>query len=108
MSGAYLMLFAMIFLGIMGAVNVILFIGNLGTPDAPPVSVTPDGWGVEGGRVWCEVEGKVRAALKATDGKVIINAGEELLSDSEFAVICRNLIADCPRVTLRATKKKQI
>mgnify|MGYP007087863668 CR=1 FL=1 len=30
MSGAYLMLFAMIFLGIMGAVNVILFIGNLG------------------------------------------------------------------------------
>ena len=83
MSGAYLMLFAMIFLGIMGAVNVILFIGNLGTPAAPPVSVTPD-------------------------GKVIINAGEELLSDSEFAVICRNLIADCPRVTLRATKKKQI
>jgi len=97
MSGAYLMLFAMIFLGIMGAVNVILFIGN---PAAPPVSVTPDG---------CDdVEGKVRAALKATDGKVIINAGEELLSDSEFAVICRNLIADCPRVTLRATKKKQI
>ena len=97
MSGAYLMLFAMIFLGIMGAVNVILFIGNLGTP---PVSVTPDG---------CDdVEGKVRAALKATDGKVIINAGEELLSDSEFAVICRNLIADCPRVTLRASKKKQI
>lgn len=43
MSGAYLMLFAMIFLGIMGAVNVILFIGNLGTPAAPPVSVTPDG-----------------------------------------------------------------
>ena len=37
------MLFAMIFLGIMGAVNVILFIGNLGTPAAPPVSVTPDG-----------------------------------------------------------------
>lgn len=100
MSGAYLMLFAMIFLGIMGAVNVILFIGNLGTPVVPPVSVTPDG---------CDdVEGKVRAALKATDGKVIINAGEELLSDSEFAVICRNLIADCPRVTLRATKKKQI
>lgn len=100
MSGAYLMLFAMIFLGIMGAVNVILFIGNLGTPAAPPVSVTPDG---------CDdVEGKVREALKATDGKVIINAGEELLSDSEFAVICRNLIADCPRVTLRAIKKKQI
>ena len=98
MSGAYLMLFAMIFLGIMGAVNVILFIGNLGMPATPPVSVTPDG---------CDdVEGKVRAALKATDGKVIINAGEELLS--EFAVICRNLIADCPRVTLRATKKKQI
>ena len=43
MSGAYLMLFAMIFLGIMGAVHVILFIGNLGTPAAPPVSVTPDG-----------------------------------------------------------------
>ena len=94
MSGAYLMLFAMIFLGIMGAVNVILFIGNLGMPATPPVSVTPDG---------CDdVEGKVR------DGKVIINAGEELLSDSEFAVICRNLIADCPRVTLRAIKKKQI
>ena len=58
MSGAYLMLFAMIFLGIMGAVNVILFIGNLGTPAAPPVSVTPDG---------CDdVEGKVRACLLYT------------------------------------------
>ena len=56
MSGAYLMLFAMIFLGIMGAVNVILFIGNLGTPAAPPVSVTPDG---------CDdVEGKEEPPLK--------------------------------------------
>ena len=36
MSGAYIMLFAMIFLGIMGAVNVVLFIGSLGTPHAPP------------------------------------------------------------------------
>lgn len=42
MSGAYIMLFAMIFLGIMGAVNVVLFIGSLGTPHAPPVFVTPD------------------------------------------------------------------
>lgn len=100
MSGAYIMLFAMIFLGIMGAVNVVLFIGSLGTPHAPPVCVTPDG---------CDdVEGKVRTALKATDGKVIINVSEELLSDSEFAVICRNLTADCPRVTVRAEKEKQI
>ncbi len=100
MSGAYIMLFAMIFLGIMGAVNVVLFIGSLGTPHAPPVFVTPDG---------CDdVEGKVRTALKTTDGRVIINVSEELLSDSEFAVICRNLTADCPRVTVRVEEKKQI
>ena len=96
MSGAYIMLFAMIFLGIMGAVNVVLFIGSLGTP----VFVTPDG---------CDdVEGKVRTALKTTDGRVVINVSKELLSDSEFAVICRNLTADCPRVTVRVEEKKQI
>ena len=37
MSGAYIMLFGMIFLGIMGAVNVVLFIGSLGTANAPPI-----------------------------------------------------------------------
>lgn len=96
MSGAYIMLFAMIFLGIMGAVNVILFIGSLGTPHAPPVFVTPDG---------CDdVEGKVRTALKATDGKVIINVSKKLENDSEFKEICRALAADYPRVTLRTGK----
>ena len=96
MSGAYIMLFAMIFLGIMGAVNVILFIGSLGTPHAPPVFVTPDG---------CDdVEVKVRTALKATDGKVIINVSKKLENDSEFKEICRALAADCPRVTLRTGK----
>lgn len=96
MIGAYIMLFAMIFLGIMGAVNVILFIGSLGTPHAPPVFVTPDG---------CDdVEGKVRTALKVTDGKVIINVSKKLENDSEFKEICCALAADCPRVILRTGK----
>lgn len=96
MSGAYLMLFAMIFLGIMGAVNVILFIGSLGTPHAPPVCVTPDG---------CDdVEGKVRTALKVTDGKVIIKVSEKLLGDKEFTEICNTLAADCPRVSVKIVR----
>ena len=87
MSGAYIMLFGMIFLGIMGAVNVVLFIGS------PPIYVRPDG---------CDdVEGKVRSALKATNGDVVIIVPESLTADTEFITICRALSADCPRVCMK-------
>lgn len=93
MSGAYIMLFGMIFLGIMGAVNVVLFIGSLGTANAPPIYVRPDG---------CDdVEGKVRSALKATNGDVEIIVPESLTADTEFITICRALSADCPRVCMK-------
>ena len=93
MSGAYIMLFGMIFLGIMGAVNVVLFIGCLGTAYAPPIYDSPDG---------CDdVEGKVRSALKATDGDVVIIVPGSLTGDTEFITICRALSADCPRVCMK-------
>ncbi len=96
MSGAYLCIFTFIFLGIMGAVNIVLFIGSLGSPQAPPVYITPDG---------CDdVEGKVRSALKSTDGDVVIVIPRKLSEDAEFAEICRALVADCSRVCIDCGK----
>lgn len=96
MSGAYLCIFTFIFLGIMGAVNIVLFIGSLGSPHAPPVYITPDG---------CDdVEGKVRSALKSTDGDVVIVIPQKLSEDAEFVEICSALAADCSRVCIDHSK----
>ena len=93
MSGAYIMLFGMIFLGIMGAVNVVLFIGSQGTANAPPIYVRPDG---------CyDVVGKFRSARMATSGYGVILVPESVTADTEFISISLGLSADCPRVCMK-------
>lgn len=95
--GAYICIFTFIFLGIMGAVNVVLFLTTLGTTGIPPVFVRP---------LSCDdVEGLVRNALSGTRGDVVIVVPKKLSSDKEFMSLCRALCKDHARVSVATTER---
>ena len=94
--GAYLCIFTFIFLGIMGAVNTVMFLTSFGTARIPPVFVRP---------LSCDdVEYLVRNALISTRGDVVIVVPKKLSCDEEFMKLCRALCKDHARVRVAARK----
>ncbi len=100
MNGIYLCVFVFIFLGVLGAANLVLSIGELfHTGDCQPTYIkhaTPD-----------NIECRVRDALKNTRGDVIIIMTESQRSQKELTDICARLCADNPRVRTASAKRRR-
>lgn len=91
MNGMYICIFVLIFLGILGAANLVLSIGELFyAGEYRPTYIKH--------ATAADIECRVRGALKNTRGDVIIPITEEQRSQKEFDDICRRLCTDNPRV----------
>lgn len=93
---AYLCIFVFIFLGILGAVNVVFSIGELLHSEAVNTVVSP--------KSSSDIEYLVRRGLKSCSGKVIVRVKSELYEQSEFAEICGRLCRENPRVVVKQEK----
>lgn len=94
MNGIYIGIFLFIFLGILGAANLVLCIGELFTGTVVQnTTVSP--------KSSADVECLVRRALNSCHGNVIIRAPEKLYKQSEFAAICDRLCKENPRVIIK-------
>lgn len=100
MDGIYLCVFVFLFLGILGAANLVLSVGELFyAGNCQPTYIkhaTPD-----------DIECRVRDALKSTRGDVIIILTDTQRSQKELADICARLCTDNPRVRTASAKHRR-
>ncbi len=88
--GAYICIFALIFLGILGGVNLIMFLGELSYNCDRQIRVAP--------KSAEDAEYLVREALRKTNGEVIISLSEKSSENEELNRICALLCRENQRV----------